>query len=694
MGGPRATRGVYDTRRNRGRFPSPARPTPHSGARRRRPGTGARCSVAVCGLVGWLAPPGSDPAEMDAAVDRMAATLVHRGPDDAGRWTDAAAGVALGFRRLSILDLSPAGHQPMLSADGRYACVFNGEIYNHRDLRAELEGRGARFRGTSDTEVIVEAAAAWGAEATVGRLWGMFALALWDRVERRLLLARDRLGKKPLYVARLGEAGWLFGSELKAFHAVEGFRREIDPRAVASFLRYGYVPSPLAIFRDTWKLEPGTYSELRFGEPVRTERYWDPRAVARAGLAARRDEPAEVLVSELDALLRDAVSRRMISDVPLGAFLSGGIDSSAVVALMQAQSTRPVRTFSVGFHHDEYNEARAAAAVAGHLGTEHTELYVSSDEARAVIPELPGIYDEPFADSSQIPTLLIARLARQYVTVGLSGDGGDETFAGYTRYQETQSEWAALASVPGLVRRPLRAVLAAVPVTWWDGAFALVRPALPAWIRQRWFSNRVRTSAAMLRAADSRDALYWRLLSQWSDPELLFAGGGAGRVALESADLQEELPDFRERMTLYDLATYLPDDILVKTDRASMAASLELRSPLLDHRVIEWAWTLPFALKVHANATKWILRQVLYRYVPAALVDRPKTGFGVPLGHWLRGPLREWAESILRRDRLEAAGLRPNPVLDRWRRHLAGPDDHYRLWVVLMFMAWWERWAS
>ena len=392
----------------------------------------------MCGLVGWLAPPGSDPAELDAAVDRMAATLVHRGPDDAGCWTDAAAGVALGFRRLSILDLSPAGHQPMLSADGRYACVFNGEIYNHRDLRAELEGRGARFRGTSDTEVIVEAAAAYGAEATVGRLWGMFALAIWDRVEGRLLLARDRLGKKPLYVARLGEAGWLFGSELKAFHAVEGFRREIDPRAVAAYLRYGYVPSPLAIFRDTWKLEPGTYSVLRFGEPVRTERYWSPRAVARAGLAARRDEPAEELVSELDGLLRDAVSRRMIADVPLGAFLSGGIDSSAVVALMQAQSTRPVRTFSVGFHHEEYDEAQAAAAVARHLGTEHTELYVSPDEARAVIPELPGIYDEPFADSSQIPTLLIARLARQYVTVGLSGDGGDEVFAGYTRYQHAR----------------------------------------------------------------------------------------------------------------------------------------------------------------------------------------------------------------------------------------------------------------
>ena len=631
---------------------------------------------------------------MDAAVDGMAATLVHRGPDDAGRWTDAAAGVALGFRRLSILDLSPAGHQPMLSADGRYACVFNGEIYNHRDLRAELEGRGARFRGTSDTEVIVEAAAAYGAPATVGRLWGMFALAIWDRVERRLLLARDRLGKKPLYVARLGEAGWLFGSELKAFHAMAGFRRELEPRAVAAYLRYGYVPAPLAIFRDTWKLEPGTWSELRFGQPVRTERYWNPRSVARAGLAARRDEPAEVLVSELDALLRDAVSRRMISDVPLGAFLSGGIDSSAVVALMQAQSTRPVRTFSVGFHHEEYDEAQAAAAVARHLGTEHTELYVSSDEALAVIPELPEIYDEPFADSSQIPTLLVARLARRHVTVGLSGDGGDEVFAGYERYKYAQTEWANISFVPHALRRPIRAFLRTVPVkAWLDGVFRLAAPALPASVRKRWVTNKLRHRAALLSKVESKDELYWRVLAQWPDPELLFAVGGAGRVPLESADLQEEMPDFRERMTLYDLANYLPDDILVKVDRASMAASLELRSPLLDHRVVEWAWTLPFGMKVREDATKWILRQVLYRYVPAALVDRPKTGFGVPLDHWLRGPLREWAEEMLRPRRLDEAGLRAEPVHDAWRRFLDGTGGQFELWAILMLMAWRGKWA-
>ena len=648
----------------------------------------------MCGFAGWLAPPGSDPDELDVAVDRMAATLVHRGPDDAGRWIDASGGVALGFRRLSIIDLSPTGHQPMLSADGRYACVFNGEIYNHRDLRAELERRGARFRGTSDTEVIVEAAAAFGAPATVGRLWGMFALAIWDRVDRTLLLARDRLGKKPLYVARIGEAGWLFGSELKALHAMPRFRPEPDPRAVAAYLRFGCVPAPLAILRDTWKLEPGTFSLLRFGQPIRTERYWDAQAVARAGTRARRDEPAEALVSELDGLLRDAVSRRLIADVPLGAFLSGGIDSSSVVALMQAQSSRPVRTFSVGFHHDEYDEARAAATVARHLGTEHTELYVSPEEARAVIPDLPEIYDEPFADSSQIPTLLIARLARKYVTVGLSGDGGDEIFAGYTRHRWARPLWAVISSVPGLLRRRLGAFASRVPMSWWDAAYAVAEPVVPARLRQRQFGDKVRKAAALLAEVSSKDVLYWRLMSQWNDPERVFAGGGVASVPWESGGLDVEVGDFRERMTLYDLLTYLPDDILVKVDRASMAASLELRSPLLDHRVVEWAWSLPFSMKMHKGVTKWILRQVLYRYVPPELVERPKAGFSVPLDHWLRGPLRDWAENALRADRIEEAGLRPAPILEAWRRHVAGLDEQSRLWVVLMFLAWRARWIS
>ena len=647
----------------------------------------------MCGLAGWLAPPGIDPDELGAAVDRMSATLAHRGPDDSGRWVDAAAGIGLGFRRLSILDLSPTGRQPMASADGRYACVFNGEIYNHRDLRAELERGGARFRGSSDTEVLVESAAAFGAPAAVGRLWGMFALAIWDRAERCLLLARDRLGKKPLYAARIGESGWLFGSELKALCALDRFRREIDPRAAAAYLRFGYVPAPLAIFQDAWKVEPGTFSLLRFGQPVRTERYWDPRAVARQGVRERRAAPPEVLVSELDALLRDAVARRMIADVPLGAFLSGGIDSSTVVALMQAQSALPVRTFSVGFRHAGYDEAGDAAAVARHLGTEHTELTVSPVDARAVIPELPDVYDEPFADPSQIPTLLIARLARRFVTVGLSGDGGDEMFAGYTRHRWAASLWEAVSPLPGFLRRPIGAFLARVPVAWWDRAYAVAEPVLPARFRQRQPGDKIRKAAALVGAARSEDALYWRLVSQWPEPAGLFPGGGPGRLPWESAGIDAEVGDFRERMTLYDLLVYLPDDVLVKVDRATMAASLELRSPLLDHRIAEWTWTLPFAMKVRRGAGKWILRQVLSRYVPPALVERPKAGFGVPLDHWLRGPLRDWAEDALRPGRLEDAGLRPAPILAAWRRHLAGLDEQYRLWVILMFLAWRKRWG-
>ena len=632
---------------------------------------------------------------MGAAVDRMSDALVHRGPDDAGRWTDAPAGIVLGSRRLSILDLSPAGHQPMLSANGRYVCVFNGEIYNHRELRAELAGRGARFRGTSDTEVIVEAIAAFGVTAAIDRLWGMFALSVWDRAERRLLLARDRLGKKPLYVARLGEAGWLFGSELKAFHAMDRFRPEVDRRAVAAYLRYGYVPAPLAIFRDTWKLEPGTFSSLQFGKPVRTERYWSPRTAARARMDARRGEPAEVLVSELEGLLRDAVARRMVADVPLGALLSGGIDSSAVLALMQAQSARPVHTFSVGFEHEEYDEATSAATVAQHLGTEHTELYVSADEARTVIPELAEIYDEPFADSSQIPTLLLARLVRRFVTVALSGDGGDETFAGYNHYQWAQSVWAAMAPVPRALRRPAGTLLARVPGTWWDGVYPLAARALPARMRrQRMFASRIRQVAACLRMAESSDAVYWRKMTRWSNPDGINPGGGGGSMPLELAGLDAEVPDFHERMMMYDTLSYLPDDILVKLDRASMAASLELRSPLLDHRVVEWAWSLPFGMKVRGGTRKWILRQLLSRYVPPALVERPKRGFAVPLNEWLRGPLRDWVEHMVRPDRIEDAGLRPGPILDAWRKNRAGGGDSSRLWVILMFIAWHERWAS
>lgn len=623
----------------------------------------------------------------------MAAVLVHRGPDDGGHWTDAVAGIGLGYRRLSVLDPSPAGGQPMVSADGRYVCVFNGEIYNHRDLRSELARAGVGFRGGSDTEVVAGAAAAFGAEAAVRRLWGMFALGIWDRTERTLLLARDRLGKKPLYVTRLAGGGWLFASELKAFHAASLGAFELDSAAVAQYLRFGYVPTPRTIFRNTWKVEPGTFSVFRFGRPVRSERYWDPAALARLAVGTRRSQPARVLVSELNDLLRDAVARRLIADVPLGAFLSGGIDSSAVTALMQVESPRPVRTFSVGFRETEYDEAAAAEAVARHLGTEHTNLYLSAGDVRDVIPSLPEIYDEPFADSSQIPTLLVSRLARQEVTVALSGDGGDEVFAGYDHYL-AHSALAAASRVPAAVRPLLGAALTGVPTGWWDAAYRAVRPVLPAGRTLRRFGNKVHRAGRLLAEGqpEGRDDLYWDAMTLWPDPEALAPGVGAGEATRESNGLDPEIGSLGERMTLYDLMTWLPDDILAKVDRASMAVSLEVRSPLLDHRIVEWAWRLPFRLKIRAGTTKWILRQVLYRYVPPRLVDRPKAGFAIPLDDWLRGPLRDWAEHQLQPERLETAGLNPAPVRQAWRRHLGGAVEHHRLWVVLVWVAWRERW--
>ena len=645
----------------------------------------------MCGVAGWLAAPGCDGDALRATVDRMAATLVHRGPDDRGAWTDAAAGIGLGFRRLSVLDLSPAGRQPMVSADGRYVCVFNGEIYNHRDLRAELARRGVGFRGSSDTEVVANVAAAFGAEAGIARLWGMFALGIWDRVEGTLLLARDRLGKKPLYVTRLAGGGWLFASELKAFHAADLGALEIDSAAVAQYLRFGYVPAPRTVFRNTWKVEPGTFSVLRFGRSVRNERYWDPSALARLAAGARRSEPVEALASELDGLLRDAVARRMIADVPLGAFLSGGIDSSAVTALMQAESPKPVRTFSVGFHQPEYNEAVAAEAVARQLGTEHSSLYLTAREIRDLIPALPDIYDEPFADSSQIPTLAISRLARRDVTVALSGDGGDEVFAGYDRYRG-HGVAAAVYRAPLAARSLLGAMLIRVPVRWWDAAYRVASPALPSRLRLPRFGRKVHTAGRLLGLAGADD-YFWNAMSVWPDPRALMPGGGTGEVTWEADGLDAEVANFGERMTLYDLMTYLPGDILTKVDRASMAVSLEVRSPLLDHRIVEWAWRLPFRLKIRAGATKWILRQVLHRYVPPRLVDRPKAGFAIPLDHWLRGPMRDWAEHQLRTDRIEGAGLSPAPIREAWRRHLAGMPEHHRLWVVLMWIAWRERWA-
>jgi asparagine synthase (glutamine-hydrolysing) len=578
----------------------------------------------------------------------------------------------------------------MHSADRRYVITFNGEIYNYRDIRRELQADGRSMRSDSDTEVLLEACALWGVEAAIERAIGMFAFALWDRKTRSLVLARDRLGIKPLYYAA-SPTRVLFASQLKAFRAAPGWGPTIDEDAVVGYLRHAYVAQPRTIYREAEKLAPGHILTLREGATAAPKCFWDLRAIAAAG--QRRNDPApdaDEAIERLDALLRDSVRLRMIADVPLGAFLSGGIDSSTVVALMQAQSTRPVKTFSIGFHESGYDEAQCAKRVAAHLGTDHTEFYVEPRHALDVIPRLPDWFDEPFADSSQIPTYLVSELTRKHVTVALSGDGGDELFAGYNRYV-----WAErLAHAVNMVPRPLRsasatALRALAPETW-NRLFALVpaawRPALPG--------DKLHKITTLLDHPEP-DAIYRRLVSQWERPEEVAAAGHEPRGPLWDATIARDFPDLVPRMQFLDMVSYLPDDILTKVDRATMAVGLEGRVPLLDHRVVAYSWSLPAGLKLRGGRSKWLLRRVLDRYVPRSLIDRPKMGFGVPIDTWLRGPLREWAESLLTPARLAGYGfVRVEPVRRAWREHLEGSRNwQYPLWTVLMLQAWRERWA-
>lgn len=645
----------------------------------------------MCGLTGIFdVDAATGVAPLTAAVERMTETLRHRGPDDGAVWVDAAAGIALGHRRLSIIDLSPLGRQPMHSADGRYVIAFNGEVYNFRALRAELEALGHGFRGHSDTEVMLAAITQWGLEGAVGRFIGMFAFALWDRRERDLALVRDRLGIKPMYYGRAGSFV-LFGSELKALRAHPALRPEIDRDALAGFMRTNYVPTPLSIYVGISKLPPGTIVRLRAGgvdaEPVA---YWSAREVALRGLRDPLRATPEEATEELDALLRDAVKLRLESDVPLGAFLSGGIDSSTIVALMQATSGRAVKTFTIGFHEGNYDEAAHAKAVARHLGSEHTELYVQPADALALIPRIPDWYDEPFADSSQLPTYLVSEMTRRHVTVALSGDGGDELFAGYDRYVWTRSIWSVVGKMPVAWRRKLAGLLTRFSPETIDA----VARWIPARVRPMRPSHRSRSLARTLHL-DTIDDVYRRLVSHWEEPDRLVAGGHEPRNALWDATLASDIPQFIPRAQLLDLVTYLPDDILTKVDRASMAVGLEARVPLLDHRVVELAWRVPLPLKIRNGRRKWLLREVLHRHVPSELVERPKMGFGIPIDSWLRGPLRDWAESLLGERSLREQGfLDARMVREAWNDHLTGrADRHYALWNVLMFQAWKERWA-
>ena len=622
----------------------------------------------------------------------MARCLIHRGPDDEGVWSSARGELSLGFRRLSILDLSPEGHQPMQSASARFSIAFNGEIYNFADLRKELEVLGHHFRGRSDTEVLLAAFSEWGIGPSLPRLWGMFAIALWDEQERALHLIRDRLGKKPLYYGWQGSV-FLFGSELKALRAHPAFRAPVDRSSLASFLQLSYVPAPHSIYEGISKLAPAAWITVRLdqGRAITNQpAFWSAAAAAEAGLR----DPLQLSDAEaeeaLDKLLADAVSRRMVADVPIGAFLSGGVDSSTVVALMRAGGTS-ARTFTIGFAETEYDESGPAAAVARHLGCEHTELLVRPEEARAVIPKLPSIYDEPFADSSQIPTFLVAQLAQHQVTVALSGDGGDEVFGGYNRYLAGTGLWSALNHVPAGFRSRCTAAIGKVAPATWDRAGAVLDLLLPRQRRGMLNGNRAQKVASLL-AAESLEALYLRLVSTWPDPEALLSKKDSRAVDVPHLVSHPWLPHPAQRMMLTDLTAYLPDDILVKVDRATMAVSLEARAPFLDHRIVEFAWRLPFHQKVRDGEGKWLLRRVLERYVPTALTNRQKQGFGVPIDAWLRGPLREWAEELLGEKRLRAEGFFvPAAVRDCFEEHLSNrANRQHELWAVLMFQAWLE----
>lgn len=637
----------------------------------------------MCGIAGLIA---SRRSLLDgvAAIERMLDTLIHRGPDGSGVWSDETHGLLLGHRRLSIIDLSDRGHQPMHSASRRYVVVYNGEIYNFEALRRELEQayRAPAWRGHSDTEVLLACVDAWGFEATLGKLVGMFAIALWDRETASLSLARDRIGEKPLYYGSV-DGCFTFASELKAIRAVAAPKLEIDRGALAEFMRFGYVPAPRSIHQGIRKLPPGRMVTVSAASGIASDpvAYWNLDSPEIGSLKQRiASYHEDELVQILHDRLRDAVAVQMVADVPLGAFLSGGVDSSTVVALMQSQSVRRVRTYTIGFTDRSFNEAPYARAVAEHLGTEHTELIVTPDDAAALIPSLPSIYDEPFADSSQIPTTLISRLTRAHVTVALSGDGGDELFAGYPRYQLTAALWQRVSRQPLLLRRALATGLGAISVQGWDRMLAY----LPASARAK-INGRRMNRLAQLMVCTSLGEMYVRLMSRWQ-PEDGLVIGASTEFSQRSWGGRGDIAAMRE----WDVQHYLPDDLLVKVDRAAMSASLETRAPMLDHRVVELAMALPARALIRDGVGKWALRRVLDRYVPRGLIDRPKAGFEVPLAEWLRGPLRSWAESLIEPSRLRREGyLDVEKVGEMWGQHQSKRSDRsLYLWNVLMFEAW------
>jgi len=651
----------------------------------------------MCGLAGCVL--GTNlfqSSQWPILLTQMGGVLRHRGPDDSGIWFDEHTGIGLVHRRLSILDLSPAGHQPMHSVCGRFVIVFNGEIYNHLALRSELQKSGIApsWRGHSDTETLLAGFAVWGISATLKRSVGMFAFALWDKVDGVLTLARDRFGEKPLYYGWVGQGeprAFVFGSELKALRASPGFDNPINRGALALYMQHCVVPAPHSIYEDIFKLEAGCLLTLRSSdlkaEALSIEPYWRLTDAVREGMANPVEDETEA-VSLLDAALRDAIVLQSVADVPLGAFLSGGVDSSTIVALMQTQSERPVQTFTVGFDEAGFDESPHALAVAKHLGTEHHEIRVTADDARSVIPLLPQLYDEPFADSSQIPTYLVCQAARRNVTVALSGDAGDELFGGYNRYFWAERVWNRVSWMPPSLRQALGTALQQLPTERWDSLGRM----LPGGRGIARLGDKAHKMAHRMKTVKSLDDLYRSLVTEWPEDVELVKGATRLPTKLDDTSLVVGISKAEHRMMLWDSLTYLPDDILTKVDRAAMGVSLETRVPFLDHRVAELAWRLPLNMKIRGGEGKWALRQALYKYVPRELIERPKAGFGIPVGQWLRGPLRDWAEALLDEQRLEQEGyLNPTPILEIWRQHLSGCHDWtVRLWTVLMFQAWLE----
>ena len=646
----------------------------------------------MCGFTGFFGFDGLSVDETKEVAINMNNQLTHRGPDDEGYWLDAEAGIALAHRRLSIIDLTSSGHQPMISSSGRYVIVFNGEIYNHIEIRNKITKLIGivDWNGHSDTETLIASIDIWGLENTLQQLVGMFAFALWDRNERALYLVRDRMGEKPLYYGWQGNT-FLFGSELKALKSHPKFCAEIDRQAITLLLRHNYIPAPYTIYQGIFKLFPGNFLSIKSNNKsinLKPKPYWSFTDIVTSENTNTWSGTDEEAVIQLDTLLRNSIGKQMIADVPLGAFLSGGIDSTCIVALMQTQSSQPIKTFTIGFNENEYNEATNAKKVANYLGTDHTELYVTPKETRDVIPRLSTLYDEPFSDSSQIPIFLLSQLTRKYVKVSLTGDAGDELFCGYNRYFRNYSIWNKLKLIP----KPLRHLGSKMLLTFSPEVLYKLSNWLPISLS---YSNLIEKTnkLANILSLNTLDDLYLCLFSHWSNPAEIVFMDSEHPTLLNSPQIGLASLDIIQKMMALDTLTYLPDDILVKVDRAAMGVSLETRIPFLDHRVVEFIWGLPLSLKKRNNRSKWILREVLNRYIPKELVERPKMGFGVPIDSWLRGPLRDWAESLLDEARLRQEGFfNPDPIRKNWQEHLSGKRNwQYHLWDVLMFQDWLEQ---